>query len=73
MLGVTCFVAVAIAHVSQCPLLHQGAHKAALGWGAPREELMEAILVAVEMRADGAFAHSALAIATFEEEQAGQN
>jgi hypothetical protein len=34
---------------------------------------MEAIWVAAEMRAGGAYAHSALAIAAFEEEQAGQN
>jgi hypothetical protein len=33
---------------------------------------MEAIWVAVEMPAGGAYAHSALTIATFEEEQAEQ-
>jgi hypothetical protein len=33
---------------------------------------MEAIWVAAEMRAGGAYAHSSLAIATFGEEQASQ-
>ena len=34
---------------------------------ATPEELMEAIWVAAEMRAGGAYAHSALALATIEE------
>ena len=38
---------------------------------ATREELMEAIWVAAEMWAGAAYAHSALAIATFVEEQSG--
>ena len=66
-------VAVAVAHVTQCPYCIQGHTKAALRSGATREELMEAIWVAAEMRAGGAYAHSTLAIATFEEEQAKQN
>lgn len=65
-------VAVAVAHVTQCPYCIKGHIKAALRSGATREELMEAIWVAAEMRAGGAYAHSALAIATFEEEQATQ-
>jgi AhpD family alkylhydroperoxidase len=65
-------VAVAVAHATQCPYCIKGHTKAALRSGATREELMEAIWVAAEMRAGGAYAHSALAIATFEEEQAGQ-
>ncbi len=64
-------VAVAVAHVTQCPYCIKGHTKAALRAGATREELMEAIWVAVEMRAGAAYAHSALAIATFEEEQSG--
>ncbi len=63
-------IAVAVAHVTQCPYCIKGHTKAALRSGATREELMEAIWVATEMRAGGAYAHSALAIATFEEEQA---
>jgi AhpD family alkylhydroperoxidase len=62
-------VAVAVAHVTQCPYCIKGHTKAALRAGATREELMEAIWVAAEMRAGAAYAHSALAIATFEEEQ----
>ncbi|HJS87309.1 MAG TPA: carboxymuconolactone decarboxylase family protein [Acetobacteraceae bacterium] len=65
-------IAVAVAHVTQCPYCIKGHTKAALRSGATREELMEAIWVAAEMRAGGAYAHAALAIATFEEEQAGQ-
>jgi AhpD family alkylhydroperoxidase len=61
-------VAVAVAHVTQCPYCIKGHTKAALRSGATREELMEAIWVAAEMRAGGAYAHSALAIATFEEQ-----
>ena len=64
-------VAVAVAHVTQCPYCIKGHTKAALRAGATREELMEAIWVAAEMRAGAAYAHSALAIATFEEEQKG--
>ncbi len=65
-------IAVAVAHVTQCPYCIKGHTKAALRSGATREELMEAIWVAAEMRAGAAYAHSALAIATFEEEQAKQ-
>jgi AhpD family alkylhydroperoxidase len=65
-------IAVAVAHVTQCPYCIKGHTKAALRSGATREELMEAIWVAAEMRAGGAYAHSALAIAISEEEQAGQ-
>ncbi len=65
-------VAVAVAHATQCPYCIKRHTKAALRSGATREELMEAIWVAAEMRAGGAYAHSVLAIATFEEEQAKQ-
>lgn len=56
-------VAVAVAHVTQCPYCIRGHAKAALRAGASDEELMEAIWVAAEMRAGGAFAHSLIAIA----------
>ena len=62
-------VAVAVAHVTQCPYCIKGHTKAALRAGATPEELMEAIWVAAEMRAGGAYAHSTLALATIEEEQ----
>jgi AhpD family alkylhydroperoxidase len=60
-------IAVAAAHVTQCPYCIRGHTKAALRHGATAEEIMEAIWVAAEMRAGGAYAHSALALDTIEE------
>ncbi len=61
-------IAVAVAHVTQCPYCIKGHTKAARRAGATPQELMEAIWVAAEMRAGGAYAHSALTLATLEEE-----
>lgn len=55
-------IAVAVAHVTQCPYCIDIHTRQALRQGASAEELMEAIWVAAEMRAGGAVAHSALAI-----------
>lgn len=55
-------IAVAVAHVTQCPYCIRGHTGAALREGASAEEIMEAIWVAAEMRAGGAYAHSALAL-----------
>lgn len=55
-------IAVAVAHVTQCPYCIRGHSKAAVRHGASREEIMEAIWVAAEMRAGGAYAHSAIAL-----------
>lgn len=55
-------IAVAVAHVTQCPYCIKGHTKAALRQGASQAELMEAIWVAAEMRAGGAYAHSLLAL-----------
>ena len=55
-------IAVAVAHTTQCPYCIQGHTKLAHRKGASDEEIMEAIWVAAEMRAGGAYAHSALAI-----------
>jgi AhpD family alkylhydroperoxidase len=60
-------IAVAVAHVTQCPYCIRGHTKAALGHGATAQEIMEAIWVAAEMRAGGAYAHSALALDTIAE------
>ncbi len=60
-------IAVAVAHVTQCPYCIRGHTKGALRHGASAEEIMEAIWVAAEMRAGGAYAHSALALDTIEE------
>ncbi len=55
-------IAVAVAHVTQCPYCIRGHTKGAMREGATSEEIMEAIWVAAEMRAGGAFAHSAIAL-----------
>jgi len=57
-------IAVAGAHVPQCPYCIRGHTKSALQHGATPQEIMEAIWVAAEMRAGGAYAHSALALET---------
>jgi len=57
-------IAVAVAHVTQCPYCIKGHTAAALRHGASPEELMEAIWVAAEMRAGGAYAHSIIALDT---------
>ncbi|MHB1617795.1 MAG: carboxymuconolactone decarboxylase family protein [Metallibacterium sp.] len=57
-------IAVAVAHVTQCPYCIRGHTEAALKHGASEQEIMEAIWVAAEMRAGGAYAHSALALDT---------
>ena len=59
-------IAVAVAHVTQCPYCIDGHTKAAVRAGATPEEIMEAIWVAAEMRAGGAFAHSAIALHAIE-------
>ena len=64
-------IAVAVAHVTQCPYCIKGHTKAALARGATAEEIMEAIWVAAEMRAGAAYAHSLIALAAIEDEQAG--
>ena len=63
-------IAVAAAHITQCPYCIQGHTKAALKHGANPKEIMEAIWVAAaEMRAGGAYAHSAVSLTTINEEQ----
>jgi AhpD family alkylhydroperoxidase len=59
-------IAVAAAHVTQCPYCIRGHTKAALREGASEAELMEAIWVAAEMRAGASYAHSLLALAEME-------
>ncbi|MGC8559359.1 MAG: carboxymuconolactone decarboxylase family protein [Phycisphaerae bacterium] len=57
-------IAVAVAHVTQCPYCIRSHTAGALRAGATESQIMEAIWVAAEMRAGGAYAHSALAIDT---------
>jgi AhpD family alkylhydroperoxidase len=66
-------IAVAVAHVTQCPYCIKGHTKAALRHGASAEELMEAIWVAAEMRAGGAYAHSQLALGEIEAASAAKS
>jgi len=61
-------IAVAVAHVTQCPYCIKGHTKAALRHGASQQELMEAIWVAAEMRAGGAYAHSTVSLTVMNEE-----
>jgi AhpD family alkylhydroperoxidase len=55
-------IAVAAAHVTQCPYCILGHTRAALQHGATPEEIMEAIWVAAETCAGAAYAHSGLAL-----------
>lgn len=55
-------IAVAVAHTTQCPYCIQGHTKLAHRKGASDEEIIEAVWVAAEMRAGGAYAHSTLAL-----------
>ncbi|TAL82431.1 MAG: carboxymuconolactone decarboxylase family protein [Rhodanobacter sp.] len=55
-------IAVAVAHVTQCPYCIRGHTEAALKHGASEQEIMEAIWVASEMRAGAAYAHATLAL-----------
>jgi AhpD family alkylhydroperoxidase len=60
-------IAVAVAHVTQCPYCISGHTKAAQRAGASAQELMEAVWVAAEMRAGAAFAHSTLMLGTVDQ------
>ena len=55
-------IAVAVAHVTQCPYCISGHARLARRKGATEQEIMEAIWVAAEMRAGGAYAHSTVAL-----------
>lgn len=66
-------IAVAVAHVTQCPYCIRSHTDAALRNGAAAEEIMEAIWVAAEMRAGGAYAHSALALDVIASDEAGKS
>lgn len=63
-------IAVAVAHVTQCPYCIRGHVDGALKAGASDKQIMEAIWVAAEMRAGGAYAHSNLALDQIRQHQA---
>ncbi len=60
-------IAVAVAHVTQCPWCIEGHVKAARSAGASPEQVIEAIWVAAEMRAGAAYAHSIKALDLMED------
>ena len=64
-------IAVAVAHTTQCPYCIAGHTRLAKRRGASDEEIMEAIWVAAEMRAGGAYAHSTIALHTLAGDAAG--
>lgn len=55
-------IAVAVAHVTQCPYCIRAHTPQAMRKGASKEEIMEAIWVAAEMRAGAAYAHATIAM-----------
>ncbi|MCC6181605.1 MAG: carboxymuconolactone decarboxylase family protein [Bacteroidia bacterium] len=60
-------IAVAVAHVTQCPYCIKSHVPQAMKKGASKEEIMEAIWVASEMRAGAAYAHATIAIDAMED------
>lgn len=62
-------IAVAVAHVTQCPYCIRGHSSQALKAGATPPEIMEAIWIAAELRAGAAVAHSALTLDVIKKEQ----
>ena len=65
-------IAVAVAHVTQCPYCIRCHTEGALKAGASEAQIMEAVWVAAEMRAGGAYAHSTLAIDTMAVKESGR-
>jgi AhpD family alkylhydroperoxidase len=59
-------IAVAAAHITQCPYCISGHTRGALRAGATEEQVMEAVWVATEMRAGGALAHSTIALSAMD-------
>jgi AhpD family alkylhydroperoxidase len=60
-------IAVAVAHATQCPYCIDVHAKKAEQLGATNEELAEAIMVAADLRAGGAYAHLANMIQSYNE------
>lgn len=59
-------IAVAVAHVTQCPYCIRAHTPQAMRKGASKEEIMEAIWVAAAGRASGAYTHAAIAVEAME-------
>lgn len=63
-------IAVAAAHITQCHWCIQAHTRGALRAGATKEQLMEAVWVATEIRAGGAYMHSNIMLDTINAETA---
>lgn len=61
-------IAIAVAHVTQCPYCIRSHTSQAMRKGATREEIMEAVWVASEMRAGAAYAHATIAMDEMEKQ-----
>jgi len=59
-------IAIAVAHVTQCPYCIEAHVKRAQKAGASDVEVAEAVFVAMALRAGGSWAHSCIAMATLE-------
>ncbi len=57
-------MAVSVAHTTQCPWCIDGHVRRAKELGATDEEIAEAVLVAMEMRAGAAFTHGSISMGT---------
>lgn len=69
--GVKQLIAVAAAHVTQCPYCIRSHTRAAKKAGVTDAQIMEAIWVAAEMRAGAAVAHAIVAIDELNPEDPG--
>ena len=55
-------IAIAVAHTTQCPYCIRAHTRIAMRKGATKQEIMEAVWVAAEMRAGAGYSHSILAM-----------
>jgi AhpD family alkylhydroperoxidase len=60
-------IAMAVAHVTQCPFCIEAHTKRAHAAGAEDAQIAEAIFVAMALRAGGSWAHSSIAMETLSE------
>ena len=61
-------IAVAVAHVTQCPYCMEAHAKAAHAAGASREEVVEASFIAAALRAGAAATHGTMALKFFDKQ-----
>ena len=61
-------IAIAVAHVTQCPYCIRSHTAQAMRKGVTKEQIMEAIWVASEMRAGAAYAHATIAMDEMEKQ-----